>query len=83
MCDEIIRGTDRSADIKKCENYFTNLIKPKNFTGDKSLELQVERDFEALCIAMEEHTTRDPKMLNVKEFYALLTFIKDKLDKKR
>lgn len=64
-------------EIKKHERYFVSLLRPKEFIGQQSVELKVERDFEKLCIVLEKHTTRDVKRLTVREFYALLAYIKE------
>jgi len=75
---EIIDDVDRSEEIQRHERYFVSLLKPKDFTGQQSVELKVERDFERLSIILEKHTTREVKKLTVKEFYALISHLKEK-----
>lgn len=77
MAQSVIDDIPRDDEIKRIEQYFVNQIKPKEFTGPGSLELKIERDYEKLCIVLEKHTTRDVKRMTVKEFYALLSYIKE------
>lgn len=77
MIDSVLEDKDYSEEIKKHERYFVSQIKPKEFMGGASVELKIERDFEKLCIVLEKHTTRNVKKLTVREFYALLSHIKE------
>lgn len=77
LTQSVIDDIDRTDEIKKSEKYFISQLKPKEFMGDASVELKIERDFEKLCIILEKHSTREIKKLTVKEFYALLHYIKE------
>jgi len=77
MTQTVIDDIPRDEEIKKIEKYFVSQIKPKDFTTSANVELKLERDFEKLCIVLEKHTNRDVKRLTVKEFYALLSYIKE------
>ncbi len=77
LSQTVIDDIDRTEEIQRYERYFVSIIKPKDFTGPGSVELKIERDFEKLCIILEKHTTRNVKQMTVKEFYALLSYIKE------
>jgi len=78
---EIIEDRNYKNEIAHIEKHLLSFITPKKFEAEKSVEIKVERDYEALCAMLSEHTNRDVKRITVKEFYALLVYVKKKLDK--
>lgn len=54
------------------------MIKPKEY--DK-VEIQMEKDFESMCVTLSEHVNKDPKRLTVKEFYTAIEVVNKKKPK--
>jgi hypothetical protein len=78
---EIIEDRNYENEKRAMEGKLIPFITPKTFTGERSAELNIERDFEALCAFLNEHTNKDVKKMNVKEYYGLLIYVRKKLDK--
>ena len=74
VLEQIIDGTLEDPDQVDAE--VAKHLKPLNFIGPNSFELEYERGFEELCINLSTFISRDVKKLNVKEFYALLSHAK-------
>jgi hypothetical protein len=77
MLTEIIEDVDLSTDIEEVNKWFIAQIKPRKFTGKQSEELKIEQDFERLCIVLQSYTYQPIKKLTTKEFYSLITYIKE------
>lgn len=71
---------DREVDsaVDELERYFTSMIRPANFTGNDSIEIRYERDFEDLCHSLSSHTNVPVKSMSTKEFYSLIDHVKRK-----
>jgi hypothetical protein len=73
--EEIAFDIDKTTEKDRINDYFRELINPKNFKGMDSVERVYELQFEETCHYLSKHTNKDPKKLTVKEFYSLLKFI--------
>ena len=69
---------ERDTEIEKCQKIQNELIQPKNFIGAFSEELKYDREFEKSCIELSKHTNKDVKRMTVKEYFALINYIKNK-----
>ena len=54
------------------------LIKPKKFDEKKNFEIEYENNFEKTCIMLSQHTNKDVKQLTVREYFALIEYVKEK-----
>lgn len=65
-------GTD---DVEKLTTALILYSNPKSFSGSEGLEIQYDRQFEDLCLALSEQLHIKPKDLSVLEFYNAFDFI--------
>lgn len=76
---EIIAGEQEPG--KGVEELTTQLIlysKPKEFAGPEGVEVQSDRQFENLCLALSAELHIEPKACTVLEFYNAFDFLREK-----
>ena len=77
----IVAGVDDPAGAEIVDKLTTALItysNPKSFTGSNGVEIQFDRQFENLCLALSEQLHVEPKKYSVLEFYNAFEFIKER-----
>lgn len=77
----IVKGDPEPAGTPLVEKLTTALItysKPKSFTGSDGVEVQFDRQFENLCLALSEQLHVDPKRYTVLEFYNAFDFLRER-----
>jgi len=80
LCDMII-ATDKDEAVKKLyeiEVSMLNLVRPKNFIGTDSYEIQFEKNYQTVCHGLNSHTNKDVKKMTVLEVYTLMEMLKKK-----
>jgi len=77
----IVAGNPDPAGTELVEKLTTALMtytKPKTFSGSDGVEIQFDRQFENLCLALSEQLHVEPKKYTVLEFYNAFEFLKEK-----
>ena len=77
----IVAGIDDPAGSEIVDKLTTALItysNPKSFTGSNGVEIQFDRQFENLCLALSEQLHVEPKKYSVLEFYNAFDFVKER-----
>lgn len=71
MLDAIIEGDtqERRENIEKLTDELVCFTKPRSFVGTGSAEIEYDRQFEDMCLAMAQSLNVDPKKMTVMEFY--------------
>lgn len=82
ILEGIVNGDDRKDAIEQLTDRLVLWMKPKCFTGSKSVEIGHDKDFESLCLTIQKETGADPKRMTVLEFYNAYEYIR-KLSKER
>lgn len=75
----LIEGVDLSESQEKIDKFFVKQIKPKDFMSDMSDEVKHEKAFEDNCLILSQYTNEVVKNMNVKEYFTLLEFHKDRI----
>jgi len=81
VLQRIIEGERNPEGDSEIESLTTALItysNPRNFTGSGSEEIQFDREFENLCLALSEQLHIQPKGCTVLEFYNAFDFLKER-----
>lgn len=84
ILNNIIAGLEYPDATPEVENLTTALItynKPQLFSGPESVEIQFDRQFENLCLALSEQLHVQPKNYTVLEFYNAFDFLIDRAKK--
>lgn len=68
------------AEIEEIDRYLLSLYQPKVFSGNLSVEIQYEKNFESSCLLIAQKTNLDPKSLTVLQFYNALEQIKQQIE---
>ena len=58
------------------------LIKPKKFEDKRNFEIEYENSFEKTCIMLSKETNKDVKQMTVREYFALVEFVKERNKRK-
>ena len=77
----IVSGEPSPETTDSVERLTTALItysNPKLFTGSEGVEIQFDRQFENLCLALSEQLHVEPKKYSVLEFYNAFDFVKER-----
>ena len=81
LLKNIVAGEKDPGGTEAVEKLTTALItytNPKLFTGTESVEIQFDRQFENLCLALSEQLHVKPKEYTVLEFYNAFDFIQER-----
>ena len=84
VLNNIVAGMDNPDETAEIEKLTTALItytKPQLFNGSESAEIQFDRQFENLCLALSEQLHVKPKEYTVLEFYNAFDFLQDRAKK--
>lgn len=81
VLDNIAAGKENpiGAEVEKITTELLTYSKPKIFTGSAGAEIQHDRQFENLCLALSEQLHVEPKKYTVLEFYNAFDFLRDRM----
>lgn len=68
--DEVLNDTDNSAEIAKLGELLSIGYKPLVFDGKESVELQFDKQFEQMCLALSKEFGGKAKEYSVMEYYS-------------
>lgn len=77
MAREITDGTDRSAEVEADELRMLEMLKPKSFDGSSGAEVQYDREYETMCLAMTQQLHVDVKGMTVLEYYNAYEYLRE------
>lgn len=81
VLNNIVEGVEHPDGTDEVERLTTELMtyaKPQLFTGSEGVEVQTDRQFENLCLALSEQLHVNPKTYTVLEFYNAFDFLKNR-----
>lgn len=78
---EGMRYPDKTKAIEKLNTMLITYSRPKNFSGSDGEEVQFDRQFENLCLAISEQLHVNPKTYTVMEFYNAFDLIQERARK--
>lgn len=81
VLENIIAGVARPDETDEVEKLTTALVcysHPQSFVGSEGVEVQYERQFENLCLALSERLHVEPKRYTVMEFYNAFDFLRER-----
>lgn len=84
ILNNIIQGKrepDRTKEIEKLNTMLITYSKPKIFSGSDGVEIQFDRQFENLCLALSEQLHVTPKSYTVMEFYNAFDLLQERANK--
>ena len=84
ILNNIIKGKkepDKSPLIEKLNMQLITYTKPKTFEGSEGVEIQFDRQYENLCLALSEQLHVNPKGYTVLEFYNAFDLIQERARK--
>ena len=73
-----VRNPDETPEIEKLTTALITYSNPQSFVGPDGVEVQFDRQFENLCLALSEQLHVNPKKFTVLEFYNAFEFVKDR-----
>lgn len=73
-----VPNPDATAEIDKLTTDLITYTNPQLFVGSESAEIQFDRQFENLCLALSEQLHVKPKEYTVLEFYNAFDFLQDR-----
>lgn len=72
---------DRTKEIDRLNTKLITFMKPKDFTGSDGVEVQFDRQYENICLALSEQLHINPKGYTVMEFYNAFDLIQERARK--
>ena len=78
VLENIVAGVEdpeRGDDVERLTTALILYSNPKVFSGSDGLEIQYDRQFEDLCLALSEQLHANPKGMSVLEFYNAFDFV--------
>ena len=73
-----LANPDTTPEIEKLTTALITYSKPQLFSGPESVEIQFDRQFENLCLALSEQLHVQPKNYTVLEFYNAFDFVRER-----
>lgn len=86
MLKKLEQGTLSEEDERELDRITDSLVlyvKPESFTGASSLEIQQDKQFENVCLAISQHINSNAKKFTVLEYYNALSYLKDQAKKQK
>lgn len=74
--DSVIRGNDNELEIDKIDDFLLTLAKPKTFSGKESVEIKYDKQFEEMCLFLQQEVQADVDKMTVLQFYNSFEYIK-------
>ena len=81
VLQNIIEGKQKPDGTREIDRLTTELLtysKPQSFSGPEGVEVQFDRQFENLCLALSEQLHIKPKDCSVLEFYNAFDFLQER-----
>lgn len=74
----IIEGcnAEREKVVEQMTDKLVLFVKPKNFTGSQSVEIQHDKEFESMCLTISKETHADAKRMTVLEYYNAYEYVR-------
>lgn len=76
MLEQIITGENKEAEIENIDRVMLSFYKPRFFSGENSVEIQYDKQFESSCLLIAQKIGLDAKKMTVLQFYNALDTIK-------
>ena len=80
ILEGIIEEKANAEEIAKIDDYLFSLHKPNSFSGEESVEIKYDKQFESLCVLIAQKTSLNAKNMTTLEFYSTLDNIKKQLE---
>lgn len=68
---------ERNKAIEELTDKMILYVKPKTFTGRQSVEIEHDKNFESLCLTIQQQTHAEAKKMTVLEFYNAYEYIRN------
>lgn len=78
MLEQITGKEVEQSKINALDGQLLSSTAPQQFWGPNGVEAKTVVSFEDVCIAMQQHVTKDPKSMTVLEFFRTLEAVKKK-----
>jgi hypothetical protein len=75
VLDEIIEEKSNEIGLNDIRNLILSEQKPSLFVGENNAEIEYDKNFDKLCILLNEELHIDAKALTTREFYSSLEFL--------
>jgi hypothetical protein len=79
--DFILGENDEREKIKQIDDYFYDLMKPKQFWGTNGFEIQHDISFETNCTVLSQHLSVRPKDMTTLEYINSMQELKKQFDR--
>lgn len=76
MLDQTANGTDRKSEIQLLTDQLTVFYPPRCFQGEKSVEIQSDKEFTEMCLLITKEMHINAKDMTVFDFYSAFEMIK-------
>lgn len=76
MLEQLITGESRETEIENIDRVMLNFYKPQSFSGENSVEIQYDKQFESSCLLIAQKVGLDAKKMTALQFYNALDIIK-------
>lgn len=76
MLDQTANGTDRGEEIQSLTDQLTVYYPPRCFQGEKSVEIQSDKEFTEMCLLITKEMHINAKDMAVFDFYSAFEMIK-------
>lgn len=78
--ESIIDGVDNSDEIKAIDEQNMIAYMPKTFVGEKSAEIEYDKNFENTCLLISQKTSYDAHIMTTLQFYITINSVKAQID---
>lgn len=78
---ELIKGLEKTDELRADELRMLEMMAPRKFTGSKGVEVEYDREYENMCLAMSQQLHLDVKGMTVLEYYNAYEFLREQAKK--
>lgn len=77
VLDGVITGNDMETEIEAIDNWLITFSKPSIFQGEKSVEVEYDKQYESMCLTLSKNLNVEAKELSLLAYYNAFEYLKD------
>ena len=75
---ELVEGLERKAEVESDESRMLDMMAPRRFRGSTGVEVEYDREYENMSLAMTQQLHVDVKGMTVLEYYNAYEYLREK-----
>ena len=83
ILDEVINEKDNEKDIDNIRTLILIASKPSNFLGKDNAEIEYDKNFDKMCVLLNQELNLNAKSITAREFYSALEYLEKRSEEQK